>query len=47
MVSIMKELGKESNLTNDIYPLVEKRGTNLGPNWKSRVSATLEENSSD
>ena len=47
MVSIMKELGKESNLTNDIYPLVEKRGTNLRPNWKARVRATLEENSSD
>ncbi len=47
MVDIMKELGKESNLTKDIYPLVEIRGENLGTNWKARVRATLEENSSD
>ena len=47
MVDVMKELGEESNLTEDIYPLVEIRGEDLGPNWKARVRATLEENSSD
>ena len=47
MVEIMRELGKESNLTQDIYPLVEKRGKDLGTKWKARVRATLEENSSD
>ena len=47
MVEIMKELGRESNLTKDIYPLVKERGTELGKKWKARVRATLEENSSD
>ena len=47
MIKIMKELGKESNLTKDIYPLVEKKGRNLGRKWKARVRATLYENSSD
>lgn len=47
MVDVMKELGEESNLTEDIYPLVEIRGEDLGPNWKAKVRATLEENSSD
>lgn len=47
MLEIMRELEGEANLTADIYPLVQLRGTNLGPNWKARVRATLEENSSD
>ena len=47
MVDVMKELGEESNLTEDIYPLVEIGGEDLGPNWKARVRAKLEENSSD
>jgi len=49
MVKVMTQLGEESNLTGDIYPLIESMADkeDLGSNWKSRVRATLEENSSD
>ena len=47
MESIMKDLGQESNLTNDIYPLVEERGRELGTEWQAGVRRTLETNSSD
>ena len=47
MYGVMKDLGRVSNLTEDIYPLVESRSNDLGANWKARVRATLEENSSD
>ena len=36
MVDVMKELGEESNLTEDIYTLVEIRGET-----KQKVSAAL------
>ena len=49
MVKVMTQLGEESNLTRDIYPLVESMANkgDLGEKWKARVRATLEENSSD
>lgn len=47
MEDIMRELGGEANLSNEIYSLVEQRGQDLGTNWRARVSATLQENSSD
>jgi putative restriction endonuclease len=47
MVNIMKELGKESNLTQDIYPLVSRKNVDLPKDWKEGVRATLERNSSD
>ena len=49
MVKVMTQLGEESNLTRDIYPLVESMANegDLGDKWKARVRATLEENSSD
>lgn len=39
-------LGKESSL-EEIYIQIESIRSNLGPNYKARVRATLEENSSD
>ena len=47
MVNIMKELGRESNLTKDIYPLVSSKNEDFPKDWKDGVRRTLQLNSSD
>ena len=48
LIEILEELGGEANLSNDIYPLVEKKDSlNLPRTWKATLRNALEMNSSD
>ena len=46
VLEAMKRLNKESSL-QEIYDQIPSIRPNLGSNWKARVRATLEENSSE
>jgi len=46
VLEAMKRLNKESSL-QEIYDQIPSIRSNLGSNWKARVRATLEENSSE